>query len=610
MKKGEIFFSFEFFPPKTEAGVINLFHRFDRMGELDPLFIDVTWSAGGSTAGKKNQTLQIVKESQHYCCIPTNMHLTCNTSTKEEIREILKQAKENGIRNILALRGDPPTENIKLSEDFKHAVDLVKFIRAEFGKYFCISVAGYPYGHPDCPDRAMDIKHLKEKVDAGADFVISQLFFEADDFLKWVEDCRAIGIKCPIIPGILPIQGYQSLRNITKMCSIPVPDYITKAILPIKDNDEAIKEFGIKFAVEMCQKLIKSGTPGLHFYTLNQETATIRILKELDLVKPKFQTRELPWKRAAIDKRCKEDVRPIYWSNRAKSYLSRTEVWDEYPNGRWGDSRSPAFGDLSDYHIFIHQPKYAKKDLKKLWGENPKTPEEIGSIFVSFLEGKIDKLPWIDSGLSSETNLIRQELIKINRAGFWTINSQPRVNGAPSTDADVGWGGNDGLVYQKAYLEFFTSPEKFKIFLEVVQKFGNRINYQAANMKEYPYISNLDVAMAVTWGVFPGKQVIQPTITDPESFRVWKEEAFRLWVSKWADIYDNGTDSNKLIHEIHDNYFLVNIVDNNFVNGNIFDVLNEVMKTIQERADSDYNPENDVQAHFSWSYGDNAENHC
>jgi methylenetetrahydrofolate reductase (NADPH) len=574
----EPFYSLEFFPPRTEDGTINLYSRIDRFATLPypPLFVDITWSAGGvHKPGSPNPTPGIVKQVQEYCCITTNMHLTCNTASKNEIKEILVKAKQNNIRNILALRGDSPENLQKLTNEFKYAVDLVRFIRKEFGDYFSITVAGYPYGHPDCLNDADNLKHLKEKVDAGADMIISQLFFQAEDFLRWVDDCRANGINCPIIPGILPIQSYASLRNISNMSSIGVPESLLKAVEPIKDDDAAIKELGVKIGTEMCQKLLSSGTPGLHFYTLNQEVVTMRIIRNLESLKRTRVIRELPWKRPPGTKRSREDVRPIYWSNRTKSYVARTEDWDDFPNGRWGDSSSPAFGDLTDYHIFLHTNRDKPDDRKKMWG-NPVTVSDISNIFISFLKGKIKELPWITADLSPETHQILEDLVEINRQGFWTINSQPAVNGKLSSDPVVGWGGKGGLVYQKAYLEFFTSPDRIDPLLNVLQSYGTRFNYQLINLKG-DYRTNVHNALAVTWGIFPGKQVVQPTIVCPISFKVWKDEAFSLWIHKWASIYDEG-ESKQLIESIYNNYYLVNIVDNSFYEEpKIFEALKKVI---------------------------------
>jgi methylenetetrahydrofolate reductase (NADPH) len=574
ISKKETFFSFEFFPPKTPEGYANLFNRFDSMAQYNPLFIDITWSAGGKKCDKTNKTLEITKETQDLCCLNVNMHLTCNTSTRQELIEILNHCKEVGINNILALRGDPPLNMPDWNEsnqELKYAVDLVRLIKSEFGDFFSVSVAGYPYGHPDCDDKKKDLIHLKEKVDAGADFVVSQLFFKAEDFTSWVSECREIGIKCPIIPGILPIQGYNSLQNITKMCYVPIPQYIKDQIEPIKDDDSAIKEFGVRYAIEMCKKLISEGAPGLHFYTLNQEVVTSKIVRELCIIDP---VRELPWRKAVYSKRKKEEVRPIYWANRNKSYLSRTSDWGEFPNGRWGDSNSPAFGELTDYHIFFHT-KINPKVYKKKWGEELTSKNDVSNIFINFLNGKVDSLPWIDFSIAPETNRILKELIDVNGKGYWTINSQPRVNGASSTDTSVGWGGPGGVVYQKAYLEFFTSPENLNKFLEVVNTMSPRFNYQAIN-RSGEYISNLTSTVAVTWGVFPGKQIIQPTVVDPVSFHAWKDEAFSLWTFKWGGIYEKDSPSRQVIDDITSTYFLVNVVDNDFITGNIFDIFEKL----------------------------------
>jgi len=578
LHNGQVFFSFEYFPPRTEAGLVNLYQRIDRMAKLGPLFVDVTWSAGGvnsSSAFADNISLQIVKEAQDYCCVTTCMHLTCNLATKEEMRTVLDKCKELGIRNVMALRGDPPRLAPPTwhneERDFPYAKDLVKFIRKEYGDYFCIAVAGYPYGHPDQKHGNIsdNYKHLKEKVDAGANFIVSQLFFEADDFLEWYHKCREYGIHCPIIPGILPLQSWRSLQSITALSAVELPVSFIKRLEPIKDNDEAIKEYGVKFAIKMCQKLIRGGVPGLHFYTLNQEAVTAKVIAGLSLSSSPMP---LPWRRS--DNRQTESIRPIFWANRSKSYISRTEGWGEYPNGRWGDSSSPAFGDLEDHHLFFHaSPDPAA--LVKEWGAEPLTASDIGKVFVDFIKGKVKTLPWIeDAGLSRETDIIANDLVQLNELGFWTINSQPSVNGVPSSDPILGWGNSGGVVYQKAYLEFFTTPKLFdKLRKNMKEKFGKRFDYQSAAFQG-SIQTTLIKPTAVTWGVFPGMEVAQPTIVDPESFRVWREEAFQIWLAKWGSIYQPDSPSFKLIQTMHNTLLLVNIVDNDYINGNIFDAFN------------------------------------
>ncbi len=190
------------------------------------------------------------------------LHLTCANHTKQEIRSILEMAKACGIRNILALRGDPPVgteEWIAPNDGFAYAADLVRFIRQEYKEYFGICVAGYPGGHPDCSSLDADIQHLKEKVEAGADFIITQLFFEVSTFITFAKKCISAGITVPIIPGILPIQSAASLRNLTKLSKLAPPPDIAAAVQSMKDDDKAIREYGVVIATNMCQELLNSG---------------------------------------------------------------------------------------------------------------------------------------------------------------------------------------------------------------------------------------------------------------------------------------------------------------------------------------------------------------
>ena len=198
------FFSLEFFPPKTEAGVENLYLRIERMVSFQPIFVDVTWGAGGST---RELTTAISVYTQKYFGTDVLMHLTCTNMTKIQMRDALNIAKDSGIKNILALRGDPPKGAQfwePINDGFLHAIDLVRFIKQEYGDYFGIAVAGFPEGHPQTQDDAVaDIRYLKEKIDAGADFILTQFFYDTNVFLNFVQRCRDAGITCPIIPGIL-----------------------------------------------------------------------------------------------------------------------------------------------------------------------------------------------------------------------------------------------------------------------------------------------------------------------------------------------------------------------------------------------------------------------
>lgn len=244
-----------------------------------------------------------------------------------------------------------------------------------------------------------------------------------------------------------------------------------------------------------------------------------------------------------------EDVRPINWANRPKSYIKRTVAWDEFPNGRWGDNRSPAFGDLSDSHFF--RPMEGKKeDRVAMWGEAPITHTDVYEVFAKYIMGKIPILPWSESSLQPETVSISTKLAEINRRGFLTINSQPAVNGVRSDHPVYGWGGPGGRVYQKAYIEFFAPPSLMPMIAKVVGRY-NSLSYYATDCRQVEYVStpNRQVT-AVTWGVFPDKEILQPTIFDPDTFLVWSKEAFQLWITAWASLYDDETDSSALIYEV------------------------------------------------------------
>lgn len=574
IEAGDKWFSLEFFPPRTASGAVNLISRFDRMGSGGPLFIDVTWHpAGDPGSDKETSSMIIASTAMNFCGLETVLHMTCCTQTKEEITRHLQKAKHNGLKTIMALRGDPVGEEWQEeAEGFNYAMDLVKHIRHEFDDYFDVCVAGYPKGHPEAESYEADLRHLKEKVDAGADFIITQLFFRSETFLQFLKDCRAIGITCPILPGIFPIQGYGSLRQLVKLSKLEVPQEIKDVIEPIKDNDAAIRNYGIDLAVSMCRELLDSGlVHGIHFYTLNREVATIDVLRRLGLWQ-EDPRRPLPWAVSAHPKRREEDVRPIFWASRPKSYIHRTQEWDDFPNGRWGNSSSPAFGELKDYYLFYLKSKSPRDQLLKMWGEELSSEESVFEVFTCYITGnpnrngdRVTCLPWNDDPLAQETNLLKDQLEKFNKRGILTINSQPNVNGKPSTDPIVGWGPSRGYVFQKAYLEFFTSSEMVTALTKVLKKYEPRVNYHIVNVQGKNITNSSDLQPnAVTWGIFPGREIIQPTVVDSVSFMYWKDEAFALWIEQWAKLYEEESPSRMIIQYIHDNYFLVNLVDNDF----------------------------------------------
>ncbi len=580
------FFSLEFFPPRTTSGAINLMARLERMASGRPLFVDITWHPAGNPAGEsETSSMMIAHSALNYLGLETLLHMTCVGSSPDEATTYLQKAKGLGIRNILALRGDvPPDEEWRL-KGLNFASDMVRLIRSEFADNFTVVVAGYPRGHPEAPSYEDDLLNLKTKVDAGANFIITQLFFKASTFKRFVDDCRAVGITCPIIPGVMPIQSYDSLRHIVKLSKLEVPEEITKVVTPLKGNDDAIRNYGIHQAVAMIRDLFASGyAPGVHMYTLNREVATTSILKRLGLW-VEAPTKPLPFKLTADPKRCEEEVRPIFWNKRSKTYIYRTRHWDEFPNGRWGNSASPAFGELKDYHLFYLAYKHPREQLLKMWGEKLSCEEDVWDVFTRYVTGEPDangvrvtRTIFNEDRLDPETELIAGQLAAVNRRGVITINSQPSVNCAPSTDPKVGWGHPGGYVFQKAYLEFFTSEDNVVALLQVLGRYPG-VNFQVLNHDASFNCTNIKqlLPVAVTWGVFPGAEIKQPTVVDPVSFDAWREEAFALWYEQWAKLYDPDSESRRVLENIRTTYYLVNLVDNDFPKGNcLWNVLDDM----------------------------------
>ncbi|CAI5980144.1 unnamed protein product [Closterium sp. NIES-65] len=838
LDEGRKVFSFEYFPPKTADGVENLFDRMDRMVAYQPAFCDITWGAGGSTADltleiatrMQNNTcvetsihltctnmpveridhaLEHIKNLRGEICVETSMHLTCTNMPVERIDHALEHIKAAGLQNVLALRGDPPHGQDKFvaaEGGFSCALDLVKHIRAKYGDYFGITVAGYPEAHPDAisgPDGATpeeyqkDLEYLKAKMDAGADLIVTQLFYDVDIFLKFVllpialspsnllllcmdagadlivtqlfydvdiflkfvADCRAMGVSEPIIPGIMPITTYGGFKRMTAFCKTKVPQSILDALEPIKDNEEAVRAYGIQQGTEMCRRILDAGIHTLHMYTLNQDKTTIAILKvqlgtrppspfsrcdlagcvlsvmrvgvvgrdvgihtlymytlnrdkttiailkdkttiailklslvgvgNLGLIEASNIPRALPWRSATNIVRCTEDVRPIYWSLRPKSYLARTAsrtklpsgrlgpaealslrpksylartaAWTKFPSGRLGPAEALSYSDLPAKHRAFLKRKSRATALARDWAVPVASTEDVKQLFARFVSGEVSSFPWseaVEASLSADSAPISAQLQELNAAGLLTINSQPAVNGAKSDDPVLGecavlgaetaaegsalsgwvlrlrqkaallekakatpsislmavnsqgimclprahvywstlpvspspspffyfctpcfppgWGGPGGYIYQKAYVECFAPHDKVTTLLEKA-KATPSISLMAVNSQGHvlatgpgtPASTTPFSANAVTWGVFPGREVVQPTVADFMSFLAWKEEAFGAWVDDWAGLYkeeDEGTPlAKKLLQEIHDTYYLVSVVDNDYV---------------------------------------------
>ena len=276
--------SFEFFPPKTDEGDRNLLERtIPALMKLKPDFCSVTYGAGGST---RDKTLSIVESIQRQHGLTAMSHLTCVNSTKEQLREVLIEAKRRGIKNILALRGDPPMgtgDFQKTPGGFEFSSELVAFIKEIGG--FCIGTAGFPEGHIACQEgKVVDWQRLKKKVDNGADFVITQLFFDNRDFFEFRDYVTKLGVKVPLVPGMLPILSASQIKKFTTLCGASIPSAMMARLEELGDNDAATMAYGIDYATKQCEELLREGVEGLHFYTLNKAHSTTEVVKNLGLV--------------------------------------------------------------------------------------------------------------------------------------------------------------------------------------------------------------------------------------------------------------------------------------------------------------------------------------
>jgi methylenetetrahydrofolate reductase (NADPH) len=274
--------SFEFSPPRDDAGFEQLYKTIDRLKPLNPTYVSVTYGAGGST---RRKTVEISGRIQNEIGLRCMAHLTCVGHTKDEIAEIADSLYDSGIRNILALRGDPqqserwftPTEG-----GFANSSELVSFLRNRYPD-LCIGVGGYPERHPECLNKTRDLQHLKEKIESGANLIITQLFFDNGDFRRWRDDARALGIEAPIIAGIMPIRNVAQIKRFVTRCGAKIPQPLLTKIEAVEDDADAVYKVGVDHAIEQSRDLLADGAAnGVHYYTLNLSRATVDICRSLD----------------------------------------------------------------------------------------------------------------------------------------------------------------------------------------------------------------------------------------------------------------------------------------------------------------------------------------
>lgn len=275
LRQGRFSISFEFFPPKTPEGEEELFLTISSLQELEPTFVSVTYGAGGST---RDRTRRVVKRIHEETGLTTMAHLTCIAHSREELLQILQEYRDMGIENILALRGDRPAGDFKPPEgSCRHGSELVQLIRDRFGDHFSVGAASYPEGHPESPNLEWEIRFFKKKVEAGADFSITQMFFDNDSYFRFVELCQKAGVDIPIIPGIMPITNFRQVQKFASMCGATIPQSLIDKLEPYAESPEDTLRIGVDFAIQQCLDLMERGAPGLHFYTLNKSKATLMV---------------------------------------------------------------------------------------------------------------------------------------------------------------------------------------------------------------------------------------------------------------------------------------------------------------------------------------------
>ncbi|KAL9594342.1 MAG: hypothetical protein Q9219_007078 [cf. Caloplaca sp. 3 TL-2023] len=569
------------------------------------------------------------------------------------VDQALEEAKIIGVRNILALRGDPPRDDEyrldteggwegeemeKNSEEFEWAIDLVKYIRRRYGNFFCIGVATYPEGHTDesqSVDQSyeLDLPHLIDKVRAGADFLVTQFFFDVNAYISFEKALRehesGVFRELPIICGLLPIQSYQILKRTTKLAHCRIPQGLLGALEPIKADDERVKQKGISALCNIIQTIraVKSSQPrGFHFYTLNLEKVVGSILEKCNLIPPvqslsnghDFAIDSSPVSNGndGVPEHHPIDIppirnpselpnsrRPSVSSNHLTSSscsfssshrvhtstiqpittASREATWDDYPNGRFGDARSPAFGTPTSYSPYSLPCSPAR--ARTLWGE-PISPSAITHLFTSHLSGKNPtQLPWSDDSspaLSRETAIIRDHLLTLTTTRNWlTIASQPAVDGFLSTDSIHGWGPAKGFVFQKPFVEFFCASSDWHYRLRpylTSPPVAPEISYYAGHPSgAFETSEDRDAVHAVTWGSFLGQEITTATMVEEVSFQAWCREAFGRW-EEWAKCCRNGK-AREFLRGWKEELVLINVIGHSYQQGEgtrLWEILRQV----------------------------------
>lgn len=538
-------FSVEFFPPSTDAGFHNLISRAQRLQAMGARFVSVTWGAGGTSAARS------VKLAQHLSTaldkkVPIVLHLTCTNMSKQILDDTLQAIADpdSGIDNILALRGDKPRTEYATRSDFSWAIDLVKYIKEKYQDRFCVGVAGYPEGFTDSPTRIpdvnQDIEYLADKIEAGAEFVMTQMFYDATKFVAYARKIREhprLGPRVAderLFPGLMPLVSYRTFVRSAELSHASIPIAVLQQIkkLDVQD-DEQIKAYGVEMMSKLIDELLAQGVRRFHFFSLNLEKSLTKILTNTRLAShPPIPSPLMPG-----------------------SPNLRAIDWDEFTNGRYTDPASAAFGEIDGYGPVVHGAQGNEPNPR--WGVL-RGPDDISKLFVRHITNELPVYPFGEEALSGETALIQEELIELNLRGLWTISSQPACHACPSTDRILGWGPPKGLIYQEAYIEFLVEKEQWATLREKLVKDANVAYYAAPELGEVDTNCDKSTRNVVTWGVW-GASRADTTIVAYESFMVWRDEVFGV-LRGWQQLYPAESEAYTLLDFVANSRVLVAIV--------------------------------------------------
>ncbi|KAH9413484.1 hypothetical protein DERP_007962 [Dermatophagoides pteronyssinus] len=557
------FFSVEFFPARTVQGAKNWIKLVENYSDGDPLYCDITWhSAGNPDSNAPTSSLMMANVALNYCQLETMLHITCIDLTSEQLNQYLQRAKHYGIRNIMALRGDRHDDDHQTdNHQFQYAADLVQYIRHHYGEYFTIVVAGYPIPHPESRDKQHDRQCLKKKVSIGADYIITQLFFQCEDYVEFVNECRQIGINVPIIPGICAINSFESLVKFSKLSAVPIPSELFDRLEQVRSDQQAVQQLGINYLTNLCRQLLATNLfPGIHFYTLNQ-SSIIQVIKNCGLW---GKCSIIPWRQSQHYQRINESIRPIFWSNRPKSYIHRTRKWTQFPTTNWSTEFSSNLdSNLTDFPQYLNFN--LSPDTKKRLSECENL-QQLYAIFDDFYSSTINQSTTkttinLDRNNNDiDQNSTRQSLRRLSLPWINVVNDQYIES-----------------LYQK-YGQFISKGLMVTNYLPAINDKSIRLtNWSSTEQEQHQQQLPLVIAWLRLSNTDQLRQRRRPVyIADMKTFDVWLNETYSLWnelINETPTLIINGSineqnetnnNNKKVLAHVRNELILVCMIDNRY----------------------------------------------